>query len=104
MIYMLRLQRSSQLVLLTLALANRWGIWALGIGIAFLHASLPKHPRILVWPPDDQEHFHGHLWQLEKAMYGLRVAPTSWQKLCLRLVTRTKMLLLSSSERRRLTD
>jgi hypothetical protein len=67
-------------VLFTLVVANRWGIWALDIGIAFLHVSLPKHPRILVWPPDDQEQAHGHLWQLEKAIYGLRVAPTSWQE------------------------
>ena len=29
-------------VLLTLAWANRWGVWSLDIGTAFLHAKLPK--------------------------------------------------------------
>ena len=66
-------------VMLTLALANRWSIWSLDIGTAFLHAKLPQDKRILVWPPKDQLQFHGYLWELEKAMYGLRVAPKSWQ-------------------------
>ena len=66
-------------VLLTLALANRWGVWSLDIGTAFLHAKLPKDKRIFVWPPEDQLQFQGYLWELEKAMYGLRVAPKSWQ-------------------------
>ena len=52
-------------VLLTLALANRWGVWPLDIGIAFLHAPLPKYPRILVWPPEDQEKLRGYLWIIE---------------------------------------
>ena len=67
-------------VLLTMALANRWGIWSLDIGAAFLHAKLPQDKKIFVWPPEDQLQFHGYLWQLEKAMYGLRVAPKSWQE------------------------
>ena len=44
-------------VLLTLALANRWGNRALAIGIAFLHTPLPTHPRVLAWPLDDQTQF-----------------------------------------------
>ena len=67
-------------VLLTIALANRWGVWSLDIGNAFLHAKLPQDKKILVWPPEDQLQFQGYLWQLEKAMYGLRVAPMSWQE------------------------
>jgi hypothetical protein len=41
---------------------------------------MPNYRRIFVWPPEDQLQFHGYLWQLEKAMYGLRVAPKSWQE------------------------
>ena len=67
-------------VQLTIALANRWGVWSLDIGNAFLHAKLPQDKKILVWPPEDQLQFQGYLWQLEKAMYGLRVAPKSWQE------------------------
>ena len=67
-------------VMVTLALANRWGVWSLDIGAAFLHAKLPKDERIPVWPPDDQLQPQGYLWELEKAMYGLRVAPKSWQE------------------------
>jgi len=48
-------------VLMTLALANRWGVWSLDIGTAFLHAKLPKDKRIFVWPPEDQLQFQGYL-------------------------------------------
>ena len=66
-------------ILLTLALTLRWTIRAGDVSTAFLHAALGGLA-IYMWPPAEYYTEQNILWKMQKAMYGLRTSPNTWQE------------------------
>ena len=68
-------------ILLTMAQRNHWTIQAGDVSTAFLHAPAATD-NLYMWPPPEL-YSSGHntttVWKLNKAIYGLRSSPKSWQ-------------------------
>ena len=68
-------------ILLTLAQFKQWIILTGDVSTAFLHA-LAATDNLYMWPPAEL-YANGHntttVWKLNKAIYGLRSSPKSWQ-------------------------
>ena len=62
-------------VLLVIALAKEWAMYALDISVAFLHAPLPEDEIIYIRPPSEYYPLHNVLWRLHRAVYGLKTSP-----------------------------
>lgn len=60
-------------LLLSVALQRRWELRTADVSTAFLHAPLPEP--VLFRPPPP---FTNELWELSKALYGLRASPRHW--------------------------
>jgi hypothetical protein len=66
-------------ILLTLAIFKQWFVRAGDISTAFLHAPT-GNDNLYMWPPAEPYGQHSTIvWQLLKAIYGLRTSPKSWQ-------------------------
>ena len=66
-------------ILLTLAIFKHWFVRAGDISTAFLHAPT-GNDNLYMWPPAELYGQHSTIvWQLLKAIYGLRTSPKSWQ-------------------------
>ena len=66
-------------ILLTLAIFKQWFVRAGDISTAFLHAPT-GNDNLYMWPPAELYGQHSTIvWQLLKAIYGLRTSPKSWQ-------------------------
>ena len=68
-------------ILLTMAQHNHWTIQAGDVSTAFLHAPAPAD-NLYMWPPPElypSGHNTTTAWKLNKAIYGLRSSPKSWQ-------------------------
>ena len=68
-------------ILLTMAQHNHWTIQAGGVSTAFLHAPAATD-NLYMWPPPElypSGHNTTTVWKLNKAIYGLRSSPKSWQ-------------------------
>ena len=61
-----------------MAMSRNWGITLGDVRTAFLHA--PMSGEVYVWPPKEFYPNGDGLWNLKKAMYGLRQAPKLWQE------------------------
>ena len=68
--------------LLVFALSKQRSILSCDITTAFLHAILsPDDDPILVWPAEEYFPNRTLVWELKRAVYGLRIAPREWQNL-----------------------
>eukprot|EP00438_Fugacium_kawagutii_P020126 Skav209748 [mRNA] locus=scaffold9:50691:51206:+ [translate_table: standard] len=68
-------------ILLTIAQFKQWTVLTGDISTAFLHA-LAATDNLYMWPPAElyaQGHYTTTVWKLNKAIYGLRSSPKSWQ-------------------------
>ena len=68
-------------ILLTMALHKQWTIQAGDVSTAFLHAPAATD-NLYMWPPPElypSGHNSTTVWKLNKAIYGLRSSPKSWQ-------------------------
>ena len=68
-------------ILLTMALHKQWTIRAGDVSTAFLHAPAATD-NLYMWPPPElypSGHNSTTVWKLNKAIYGLRSSPKSWQ-------------------------
>ena len=68
-------------ILLTMAQRNHWTIQAGDVSTAFLHAPAATD-NLYMWPPPElypSGHNTTTVWKLNKAIYGLRSSPKSWQ-------------------------
>ena len=66
-------------ILLTLAIFKQWFVRAGDISTAFLHAPT-GNDNLYMWPPAELYGQHSTIvWQVLKAIYGLRTSPKSWQ-------------------------
>ena len=68
-------------ILLTIAQHNHWTIQAGDVSTAFLHAPAATD-NLYMWPPPElypSGHNTTTVWKLNKAIYGLRSSPKSWQ-------------------------
>ena len=68
-------------ILLTMAQHNHWTIQAGDVSTAFLHAPAATD-NLYMWPPPElypSGHNTTTVWKLNKAIYGLRSSPKSWQ-------------------------
>ena len=68
-------------ILLTMAQHNHWTIQAGDVSTAFLHAPAATD-NLYMWPPTElypSGHNTTTVWKLNKAIYGLRSSPKSWQ-------------------------
>ena len=68
-------------ILLTMAQHNHWTIQAGDASTAFLHAPAATD-NLYMWPPPElypSGHNTTTVWKLNKAIYGLRSSPKSWQ-------------------------
>ena len=68
-------------ILLTMAQHNHWTIQAGDVSTAFLHAPAATD-NLYMWPPPElypSGHNTTTVWKLNKATYGLRSSPKSWQ-------------------------
>eukprot|EP00972_Heterocapsa_arctica_P100632 14837434-Heterocapsa_arctica.AAC.1 len=63
---------------MALATRNRWSIQLGDVSTAFLHAPIEE---LIFVRPQVNLHSEGQLWQLHKALYGLRRAPLLFQEL-----------------------
>eukprot|EP00972_Heterocapsa_arctica_P000642 93330-Heterocapsa_arctica.AAC.1 len=61
------------------AVQSSWAIAVGDVSTAFLHTPLPAGTSVYVRPPPS-EHKDGVIWQLNKAVYGLRQAPRLFQE------------------------
>ena len=68
-------------LLLAVSLSCDWSIVSADVSTAFLHAELRSDVPIFMMPPSEFYPDAGKnvLWQLQRAMYGLRSAPRDWQ-------------------------
>ena len=67
-------------ILLTMALHKQSTVRAGDVSTAFLHA--PATDNLYMWPPPElypSGHNTTTVWKLNKAIYGLRSSPKSWQ-------------------------
>ena len=65
------------LLTLTIGSARNWHMSTGDVSTAFLHATL--NASILIRPPPELQKT-GHVWKLEKALYGLSTAPKAWSE------------------------
>ena len=75
---------SSLIAGLRLGLLRGWDFGTLDVSGAFMYAPLPETVHVLVQPPrafvDAGLVKPGEVWVLQRAVYGLRVAPRAWGK------------------------
>ena len=75
---------SSLIAGLRLGLLREWSVGTLDISGAFMYAPLPESVHVLVAPPKAFVEVGlvkpGEIWLLQKAVYGLRIAPKVWGK------------------------
>ena len=77
-------ETSSLVSAFRLGLLRSWSFGTLDVSGAFMYAPLPENVSVLIMPPKAFVQAglvkHGELWLLQKAVYGLRVAPRAWGK------------------------
>jgi hypothetical protein len=61
-----------------LHLGKSWTFVVADVSVAFLHA--PLRDVAFVIPPAEAGEANGVIWRLEKALYGMRAAPSRWQQ------------------------
>ena len=75
-------ETSSVMSGLRLSQFRHWAVGKLDVKGAFMYAPLPGHMHVLVRPPRSWVRLglvkEGELWVLQKAVYGLRIAPRAW--------------------------
>ena len=75
-------------LLLTIAVHKNWAIKFTDVSTAFLHAVVIGNP--YVYPPDtDKLGNTNKVWQLKKALYGLKSAPKAWNNHITSVLERT---------------
>ena len=65
-------------VVLSLIATNKWSLRQLDVKNAFLNGHLVEHVYMEQPPEYIDSHFPNHVYQLKKALYGLKRAPRAW--------------------------
>ena len=66
-------------ILLTLSLISRWDVITANLSSAILQAPRAIEELVLVEPPPELEQDPSVLWQLTRALYGVKTNPKLWQ-------------------------
>ena len=67
-------------ILLTLSLINRWDVITTNTSSASIQANKANDELVLVQPPPELQQDPDVLWQLTKALYGIKTDLKHWQQ------------------------
>ena len=86
-------------ILLTMALGSNWSASTGDVSVAFLHAAAISYNLVMRPPREFCNEENRHImWQLNKAIYGLRSSPKQWQDHIAHILTVTLELVRRTTE------